>query len=426
MADEDREVLFDEDQEEEVFAFQDEHMRNEHAMLKRKQVAALGRETTAALELTASMSPEQTGAMNRFKASLMAEIEVNYAKYDEWVLHFAKEVEPYLPANPQMLMQPPHQQIRGHKEFNPSSETHPGFLQKDFTPTECSEWKRRFEAYLADGKMSGKELPMETVKMVFDRLMDNHWKHRIGHKIEGVSSKEEIYKLMDKELEITYPIMKRRTTFFSMTQKAGVSFSDFYREVEKQGAESRLIELSPEELVGHVTLTRMSDEVLQKELITKVKSTGKEALMEEALTQEAFRNLDVNNGRQQAKRVAPPRPSSHGSQRSSRDNSRERGKECFSCGKKGHLARDCKNPQKWCNNCKNYSHFTEDCRARNRKDDDVTLLEEVKVNQATGKSNNERNNRGRSKTPAARGRNKSPDRNRYRSPERGRNSGRPS
>ena len=52
MSEEDREVLLDEDQEEEVFAFQDEHMRKEHAMLKRKQVAALGRETTAALELT--------------------------------------------------------------------------------------------------------------------------------------------------------------------------------------------------------------------------------------------------------------------------------------------------------------------------------------------------------------------------------------
>ena len=246
--------------------------------------------------VTATMTPEQTGAMNRFEARLMKEVEVNNAKYDEMVLHFATQVEPMLPANPQMFMQPP-QQIRGYKEFNPSSETHPGFLQKDFTPTECSEWKRRFEAYLADGKMSGKELPINTVKMVFDRLMDDHWKHRIGHKLEGVKSKGDIFKLMDKELEITYPIMKRRTTFFSMTQKAGVSFSDFYREVEKQGAESRLHELSPEELVGHVTLTRMSDKILQKELTMKVKSTGKEALMEEALTQEAFRNLDVNSGK---------------------------------------------------------------------------------------------------------------------------------
>ena len=81
---------------------------------------------------------------------------------------------------------------------------------------------------------------METVKMVFDRLLDNHWKHRLGHKIEDVKSREDIFKLMEKELEITYPIMKRRTTFFNMTQKAGVSFSDFYREVEKQGDESRL------------------------------------------------------------------------------------------------------------------------------------------------------------------------------------------
>ena len=199
MSEEDREILLDDDQEEEVFAFQDEKMRNEHAMLKRKQASALGRETTAALELTKmikknadkgpsnltmpernlmkarwektmdelnkfcekknalvesiqdlvhktvtnTMTAEQTGAMNRFEAKLMAEVEVNNAKYDEWVLHFATQVEPFLPPNPQMLMQPP-QQIRGHKEFNPSSETHPGFLQKEFTPTECSEWKRRF------------------------------------------------------------------------------------------------------------------------------------------------------------------------------------------------------------------------------------------------------------------------------------------
>ena len=47
-----------------------------------------------------------------------------------------------------------------------------------------------------------------------------------------------------------------------------------------------------------MTLTRMSDKVLQKELITKVKSTGKEALMKESLTQEAYRNLDISNGRQ--------------------------------------------------------------------------------------------------------------------------------
>ena len=135
--------------------------------------------------------------------------------------------------------------------------------------------------------------------------------------------------------------------------------------------------------MGHVTLTRMSDKVLQKELITKVKSTGKEALMKEALTQEAYRNLDISNGRQKANRV-PVRPSS---QRSSRENSRERGREFFSCGQTGHIARDCRNPQKWCSNFKANSHSTDQCR-KNRQDDEVSVVNVV--NRTSGQANNER------------------------------------
>ena len=476
------EVLLDEGHEvEEVFSFEDESQRNQYAQIRRKQASALGRENTAAKDLvklikknsergaanltsgernlmkgrwertmeelnkfrdkknivveeiqemvhktvTDNMSPEQSAAMDRFEAKLMEEIQINNSKHEAYILQFTSEVEPFLPVNRQVVMSAPQQvQVRGYKEFNPSPETHPGYLQKDLTPTEVSDWKRRCEAYLTDGKMSGKELPMETVKSIFDRLMDDHWKHRLAHKIEKVTSKEDIYVLIEKELEITFPIMKRRTTFFSMTQKPGVSFSDFYREVEKQGAESRLHDLTAEEMVGHVTLTRMSDKQLQKELITKVKSTKKEPLMEEALTQEAFRNLVDSNGKQQAKKVAPSRNTSHGSQRS-RDNSRERGKECYSCGKKGHMARDCKNPKKWCTVCKNHSHYTDDCRSRNRHDDnEITVVETVNVSKvSSGQVNNDKKDRGRSKTPAARGR-KSPERGRYRSPERGRDSGR--
>ena len=56
MTEEDGEVLLDEGQEvEEVFTFEDESMRNEHAQIKRKQVSALGRETSAALELSKMM-----------------------------------------------------------------------------------------------------------------------------------------------------------------------------------------------------------------------------------------------------------------------------------------------------------------------------------------------------------------------------------
>ena len=166
------------------------------------------------------MTAEKTEALDRFESRLMREIEVNNAKYDEMVIHFATQVEPLLPPNPQIYMQPP-QQIRGFKELNPSSETNPGYLQKDMSPTEVSEWKRRYEAYLEDGTNAGQKPTLSTIKRVFDRLMNDHWKHRIGHKLEDVRSKDDIYDLMDRELEITFPIMGRRATFSGMTQKSG-------------------------------------------------------------------------------------------------------------------------------------------------------------------------------------------------------------
>ena len=267
MTEEVRDVILDEGQEEETFAFQEEEKRNTHAKLKRKQASTQGRETTSAKGLTDmiktytkkvpsnlnmpdrnlvkarwektmqelkefcdkknnvvestqdlvhstvtdNMTEEQAGAMNRFEAKLLAEIEANNAKYDYYVLHFATEVSPFLPPSPQMFMQPPQQVVGGHKVFNPASETHPGYLQKDFRPTECSEWKGRFEAYLADGKMANKDLTIDIIKQVFNRLLDDHWKHRLGDKMEEVKTKEDIFKLIEKELEITHPIMKRRT-----------------------------------------------------------------------------------------------------------------------------------------------------------------------------------------------------------------------
>ena len=52
MTEEATEIILDDGQEEEVFAFGEEKMRNEHAMLKRKQASALGRETGAVKGLT--------------------------------------------------------------------------------------------------------------------------------------------------------------------------------------------------------------------------------------------------------------------------------------------------------------------------------------------------------------------------------------
>ena len=157
-------------------------------------------------------------------------------------------------------MQPP-QQIRG-KEFNPSAETSPGVLQKDMRPTEVTEWKCRFHAYLEDGTQQGQKVTLKTTKRVLERLCDEHWKNRIGHKLEGADSWEEISNLMDIEMEITFPIMGRRATLMSMNQRSGQCFSDFYREVEKQADECRLKELTPSDLVGHLALICMSDKVL--------------------------------------------------------------------------------------------------------------------------------------------------------------------
>ena len=148
---------------------------------------------------------------------------------------------------------------------------------------EVREWKHRFNAYLEDGSTTGQKATLKTTNRVFERVLDDHWKNRLSHKLEGADSWEDIEDLMDRELEITYPIMGCRATFMSMNQRSGTCFSDFYREVEKQAAECRLTELTPEDLIGHVALTRMMDKSLQKQLIIRVKSTAKEGLLKEAL-----------------------------------------------------------------------------------------------------------------------------------------------
>ncbi len=197
MTEEVRDVILDEGggQEEETFAFQEVEKKNAHAKLKKKLSSTRGRETTSTKGLTYmidtynrkgpsnlnmpdrnlvkarwektmqelkefcdkknnivesimdlvhstvtdNMTEEQSGAMERFETKLLAEIAANNDKYDHYVLHFATEVSPFLPPAPQMFMQPPPQMVGGHKAFNPASETHPGVLQKDFRPTECSE-----------------------------------------------------------------------------------------------------------------------------------------------------------------------------------------------------------------------------------------------------------------------------------------------
>ena len=52
MTEEVREIILDDGQEEETFAFEEKEKRNAHAKLKRKQASVLGRETTAAKGLT--------------------------------------------------------------------------------------------------------------------------------------------------------------------------------------------------------------------------------------------------------------------------------------------------------------------------------------------------------------------------------------
>ena len=96
-------------------------------------------------------------------------------------------------------------------------ETSPGILHKDMRPTEVTEWKRRFLSYLEDGTQTGHKVTLKVTKRQLERLCDEHWKNRIGHKLEEAGTWDEINRIMDIEMEVMYPIMGRRDMLMSMS-----------------------------------------------------------------------------------------------------------------------------------------------------------------------------------------------------------------
>ena len=167
---------------------------------------------------------------------------------------------------------------REETQTKPNEALKPFKLTKDHSPVEMASWVKKFKAYFTTSHFAVCSVAEQ--QAYFRSVIDVNLESRIADRVlpstpvfsehENISS---CISILEEEFEARYPLAMRLVDLFNCRQSDGQLFSDFAADVRAKADRANLHELTPNDLVMMIYITRCKDQKLRGKFLKEKEPT---------------------------------------------------------------------------------------------------------------------------------------------------------
>jgi hypothetical protein len=274
------------------------------------------------------------------------------------------------------------------------SDLKPEQLQVDSSTTDYKQWKRQFSAYFSASNLDGARVPDQHAYL--ESCLHKDLAKVISREATQTTptlGENSCMSILDRVFKNKYPIILRRKSYFSMSQKSGQDERAFLEDLRATADEADIAGMSLNDALCMQLLTGLQD----KRLVEKLGEVEEPNIEEFTRIVNAHMHAKASTLSQSNKTAAKPAnkkgggkqnpqqpQSSSGSrpQLSEKEQSRRRFlyNKCLRCGEQGHFIKDCTVPSSVnCNKCKSRGHIARACNAPQARAADSTQPDQLQI-----------------------------------------------
>ena len=255
---------------------------------------------------------------------------------------------------------------QGQQRMRVNEALKPDVLKRENTPEEFRSWTDKFKSYHNTSGMEN--LPIadrhsylySVISLDLETALRN--KMDVDTPIFADPQNADLINcigLLRDEFLMDYPLVIRRSDYFGLKQAQGQKFSAFAAELKRKGREADLQHLTVDQLYVFRLISGTCDMKLKEKLLK----------MEEPTLAEVEREARAHEAATQAMN-AMKKPVVQLNQATGKEKPEwQLNAKCYSCGNKGHIAKECKKKASLtCNYCKKKGHKESQCWKKHGKD----------------------------------------------------------
>jgi len=272
------------------------------------------------------------------------------------------------------------------------SDLKPDQLQVDASTTDYKQWKRQFSAYFSASNLDGARVPDQHAYL--ESCLHTDLAKIISREATQTTptlGEDSCMTILDKVFKNKYPIILRRKSYFSMTQKGGQDERAFLEDLRATADEADIAGMTLNDALCMQLLTGLQD----KRLVEKLGEVEEPNIEEFTRIVNAHMHAKASTPSQSNKTAAKPankkgggkqqQQHSQGSGRpqlSEKEQSRRKFlyNKCLRCGEQGHFIKDCSVPSTVnCNRCKGRGHIARACNAPQARAADTAQPDQLQL-----------------------------------------------
>jgi len=271
------------------------------------------------------------------------------------------------------------------------SDLKPDQLQVDASTTDYKQWKRQFSAYFSASNLDGARVPDQHAYL--ESCLHTDLAKIISREATQTTptlGEDSCMTILDKVFKNKYPIILRRKSYFSMTQKGGQDERAFLEDLRATADEADIAGMTLNDALCMQLLTGLQD----KRLVEKLGEVEEPNIEEFTRIVNAHMHAKASTPSQSNKTAAKPankkgggkqqQQHSQGSGRpqlSEKEQSRRKFLyKCLRCGEQGHFIKDCSVPSTVnCNRCKGRGHIARACNAPQARAADTAQPDQLQL-----------------------------------------------
>ena len=272
------------------------------------------------------------------------------------------------------------------------SDLKPDQLQVDASTTDYKQWKRQFSAYFSASNLDGARVPDQHAYL--ESCLHTDLAKIISREATQTTptlGEDSCMTILDKVFKNKYPIILRRKSYFSMTQKGGQDERAFLEDLRATADEADIAGMTLNDALCMQLLTGLQD----KRLVEKLGEVEEPNIEEFTRIVNAHMHAKASTPSQSNKTAAKPANKKGGGkqqqqqtqgsgrpQLSEKEQSRRKFlyNKCLRCGEQGHFIKDCSVPSTVnCNRCKGRGHIAWACNAPQARAADTAQPDQLQL-----------------------------------------------